>query len=333
MSVHASIDHPPAGSLNDPLALRIEGWLHAGDRHGDLVAIEFRVDGQPIAETRRLFHRADVATSLRLSPTTDTGFSVLASAPQLFGRPTAQLECHARFRDGSLAPGCSREITLIAHDHRENHYGVLARPDETRLFHRSDIYTSGPSVSEANPDCLALIRRYLGEPPRTVLDVGCGFGSYGRPLRDLGYDWLGVEVKASDCAELARLGLPHRHVDGRSLPFDDQSFDTTMCIEVLEHIAEPTAFLAEIRRVTRRQFLLSVPNLELIPYLHRHAAVPWHLLEGDHKNFFTRASLRALLQQHFAHVEVLSYAPLPLRTPEGLPLHNHLFAVCATTAP
>ncbi len=332
MSVPASIDHPSAGSLNDPLALRIEGWLHAGQRHGDLVAIEFRVDGQPIAETRRLFHRADVESSLRLTPGTDTGFSVLASAPHLFGRHAVQLECHARFRDGSLAPGCSREIKLIAHDHRENHYGVLARPDETRLFHRSDIYTSGASVSEINPDCLALIRRYLGGPPRTVLDVGCGFGGYGRALLSVGYEWLGVEVKASDCVELARLGLPHRHVDGRGLPFDDASFDTTLCVEVLEHIAEPAPFLAEIRRVTQRQFLLSVPNVELIPYLHRHAAVPWHLLEGDHKNFFTRASLRALLHQYFARVEVLAYAPLPLRTPEGLPLHNHLFAICETAA-
>lgn len=332
MSVHASIDQPSTGSLNDPLALRIEGWLHAGNRHGELVAVEFRVDGQPIAETRCLFHRPDVAATLRLSSDANTGFAVLASAPHLFGRASVQLECHARFRDGRQAPGCSLEIKLIAHDHRENHYGVLARPDETRLFHRSDIYTSGASVSEINPDCLALIRRYLGAPPCNVLDVGCGFGGYGRALRGLGYEWLGVEVKASDCAELARLGLPHRHVDGQVLPFDAASFDTTLCVEVLEHIAEPAPFLSEIRRVTRRQFLLSVPNVELIPYLHRHAAVPWHLLEGDHKNFFTRASLRTLLQQHFAHVEVLSYAPLPLRTPEGLSLHNHLFAVCETTA-
>jgi hypothetical protein len=56
--------------------------------------------------------------------------------------------------------------------------------------------------------------------------------------------------------------------------------------------------------------------------------VPWHLLEGDHKNFFTRPSLRRLLGEHFANVEILTYAPLPLRTPEGLPLHNHLFAIC-----
>ncbi len=184
------------------------------------------------------------------------------------------------------------------------------------------------SLAFAMADCLALIQRYLGAPPHRVLDVGCGFGGYGRALLAAGYDWFGVEVKESDCVELARLGLPHQKVDGRSLPFAATSFDAAICVEVLEHIAAPEEFLAEIRRVTRRRLLVSVPNLELIPYLHRYAVVPWHLLEGDHKNFFTRPSLRKLLGEFFRNVEVLSYAPIPLRTPEGLPLHNHLFAIC-----
>jgi SAM-dependent methyltransferase len=202
------------------------------------------------------------------------------------------------------------------------------KPDESRLFHRSDIYTSGPSVSEINPTCLELVDRYLRPPNGRILDVGCGFGGYGRALIAAGYDWFGVEVKESDCAELTRLGLPHQRVDGGPLPFADAAFDSAICIEVLEHIAAPEPFLAEIRRVTRRRALFSVPNLELIPYLHRYAVVPWHLLEGDHKNFFARPSLRALLSGFFRNVEVLSYAEIPLRTPDDLPLHNHLFAIC-----
>jgi hypothetical protein len=55
--------------------------------------------------------------------------------------------------------------------------------------------------------------------------------------------------------------------------------------------------------------------------------VPWHLLEADHKNFFTRASLHALLRKHFARVEVFSYAAHPLPTPDEVPLHVHLFAI------
>jgi len=328
MPILAAIDHPDTGSLNDPLALHLEGWLYGGERHTDLVAIEIRCDGSLVGETAIFLPRPDVVRFHGLKPDTRTGFVLLASAPALFGRERVRLECVARFRDGSSEVGTVREVRLISHDHRQNHYGTLASPGETRLFHRSDIYTSGPSVAEISPDCLALVRRYLAPAPIRVIDVGCGYGGYGRALLAGGYDWLGVEVKPSDCAELTRLGLPHQQVDGHLLPFSAGAFDSAICIEVLEHIEKPDEFLAEIRRVVRGRLLVSVPNLELIPYLNRYLAVPWHLLEGDHKNFFTRPSLRHLLQQHFRSVEVISYAPIPIRTPEDLPLHNHLFAIC-----
>lgn len=328
MSLLAAIDQPLAGSLNDPLTLRIEGWVYAADKHAEVEAIEIRCAGELIGQTTMLLLRPDVNQYHRLPAETLTGFAVLTSAPALFGQPAAQLQCFVRFRSGARVEAAAQPIRLSAHDHRENHYGVLVRPEESRLFHRSDIYTSGASVSEINPSCLELIHRYLRPPRGRVLDVGCGFGGYGRALIAEGYDWFGVEVKESDCVELSRLGLPHQRVDGGPLPFADASFDSAICIEVLEHIAAPKPFVAEIRRVTRRRVLFSVPNLELIPYLHRYAAVPWHLLEGDHKNFFTRPSLAGLLRPHFRHVEVLSYAPIPLQTPEGLPLHNHLFAIC-----
>jgi SAM-dependent methyltransferase len=140
---------------------------------------------------------------------------------------------------------------------------------------------------------------------------------------------MGVEVKAEDCAELARLGLPHRQVDGGLLPFNDGSFDTAMCVEVLEHIDDPHAFLAEIRRVSRR-LLVSVPNIELVSYLAPFQVVPWHMLEGDHKNFFTRWGLRGLLQRYFTRVEVFGYSACPLRSIEGTRLDYHLFAVASS---
>jgi len=52
------------------------------------------------------------------------------------------------------------------------------------------------------------------------------------------------------------------------LPFADADFDAALCLEVLEHIDEPRAFLAEIRRVAPRQLIVSVPNCELLGYLY-----------------------------------------------------------------
>ena len=51
------------------------------------------------------------------------------------------------------------------------------------------------------------------------------------------------------------------------------------------------------------------------------------MLDADHKNFFTRWSLKAALKEHFRHVEVIGYGEAPLRSAEGLRLDYHLLAV------
>ena len=94
-----------------------------------------------------------------------------------------------------------------------------------------------------------------------------------------------------------------------------------------EHTHDPVAFVAEIARIIRRRALFSVPNMELLPYLHDWGVVPWHLLEGDHKNFFTRASLLSLLSGSFRSVEIFPYGEHPIRTRDGVPLYVHLFAI------
>ncbi len=49
--------------------------------------------------------------------------------------------------------------------------------------------------------------------------------------------------------------------DGCRLPFADESFDTILLLDVLEHISEPEAALAEARRVMRSdgRLLMTIP--------------------------------------------------------------------------
>ena len=140
---------------------------------------------------------------------------------------------------------------------------------------------------------------------------------------------MGLEVNDRCIELLERRRLPYRKVTDAAprLPCADHEFDQGICIEVLEHIENPGPFLSEIVRVIRNRALFSVPNLEVLPYFKDWETVPWHLLEADHKNFFTRSSLRNLLEQHFARVEVFSYAEHPLRTRDEITLHGHLFAI------
>ena len=209
-------------------------------------------------------------------------------------------------------------------------YGEVVPPDRRELLHRENIYGFGPPVEFASEEAVALVLQYL-PTPTSVLDIGCGAGAYGPALIVAGHAWLGAEVDPQCVEILKRRRLPFRHLAKHEtrLPFADAEFDAAIAIEVIEHVENARALVAEAARVTRSRFLVSVPNMEVIPYFAPLGIVPWHLLESTHVNFFTRASLHALLAQHFARVEVFSYGEHPVRTAEGIPLHLHLFAVAS----
>jgi SAM-dependent methyltransferase len=113
---------------------------------------------------------------------------------------------------------------------------------------------------------LALIERW-GAPlaKRRVLDCGCGAGEYVRALLARGADAWGVEFDPNKLARAnaetaARLSAG----DLESLAFPDASFDVALLNEVLEHVPDDGAALAEVRRVLRpggRLILLSPTRL------------------------------------------------------------------------
>lgn len=345
----AHLDAPAPSSAVDPLNFQLRGWLWldtpaAQSAIASLEAYATAPDGTDtqLGFTSTLYPRPDVTAALALPPTALTGFEFFCHHPthpfsSVSPSPLAPLPApiselrirlHARFRDGTLTAAlATATVPTITRDYRQNHFGILLDQRTTAIQRRANIFAEGPSLAEGSGEVAMLLRRHLGPPPLRVIDVGCGLGSYGRSLLADGYAWMGAEVDAADCAELTRLGLPHRHVDGRSLPFADASFDAALCLEVLEHLEDPAAVLREIHRVAPRKLLVSVPNCELLGYLWDHLATPWHMLEADHKNFYTRHSLGALLGQFYSTVELGFHTPYPLHTVEGTPLHYHLFAV------
>jgi SAM-dependent methyltransferase len=94
-----------------------------------------------------------------------------------------------------------------------------------------------------------------------VLDVGCGGGETDRFLS--GFRSLsGTDVSRGllDVARESNPGVEYRPGDGRSLPYDDDCFDLTFCINVIHHVGPPDwpAFAAEMGRVTRPGGLVAV---------------------------------------------------------------------------
>jgi ubiquinone/menaquinone biosynthesis C-methylase UbiE len=102
--------------------------------------------------------------------------------------------------------------------------------------------------------------------PRSLLDVGCGEGvltlEWARRLGDgrvVGIDLEHPKLRA-EWAARTRPNLEFRAEEATRLSFEDDEFDLAAAIEVLEHVPEPEATLAEMARVASRGLLVSVPR-------------------------------------------------------------------------
>lgn len=102
-------------------------------------------------------------------------------------------------------------------------------------------------------------------PPRTggrALDVGCGVGQVVARLKEAGFEAYGVDVSEPNIERAKTFSDRCQLYDGRKLPFPDQHFASVGALNVLEHVEEPEAFIAELVRVTDigGRVVLSSPN-------------------------------------------------------------------------
>ncbi|MFO0891880.1 MAG: class I SAM-dependent methyltransferase [Isosphaeraceae bacterium] len=114
-------------------------------------------------------------------------------------------------------------------------------------------------------------RRWLPKDAYRVLDVGCAFG-YGT-VAIMGHGearrWVaGVERDPENVRLAGRAypWLPMVQADATSLPFSNGTVDAVVILDVLEHLDDPAAVLAEVRRVLKRDgtLIVSVPHKGLL---------------------------------------------------------------------
>lgn len=107
----------------------------------------------------------------------------------------------------------------------------------------------------------------LLEPGMRLLDVGCGPGTITLDLaeRVSPGPTIGVDRDAGIVAEAKRLldtrpvsDVEFRTADAYALEFDDESFDVVHAHQLLQHLTDPVAALAEMRRVLRPRGVLAV---------------------------------------------------------------------------
>lgn len=102
-----------------------------------------------------------------------------------------------------------------------------------------DIYYIGKLMKSANP-------------PRRILDLGCGTGNSIDLFRKYGseFSWKGLDISLSpEVSARIRTDCEFYTYDGVNIPFSDESFDLVYCHQVMEHVRYPERLLKEVFRV------------------------------------------------------------------------------------
>jgi len=90
-----------------------------------------------------------------------------------------------------------------------------------------------------------------------ILDIGCGGGLLSEPMARLGADVVGADAAAGNIpvarlhAEKSGLRIDYRNAAAETLADAGEAFDAVLAMEVIEHAADPQAFVHACQRLLK----------------------------------------------------------------------------------
>ncbi|MCA9970670.1 MAG: class I SAM-dependent methyltransferase [Anaerolineales bacterium] len=141
---------------------------------------------------------------------------------------------------------------------------------------------------------LAMIRAWAALEGAVVLDNGCGLGTYLARIRPLTPHRFGLEIEHPRAVQALPTAAGIVQAAGEMLPFATDTFDVVLSNEVIEHVRDDAAAVAEMVRVTRPggRILIFCPNR-------------WYPVEQH--GIYWRGAYR------FGNKPLVNYLPDPLR--------------------
>lgn len=171
------------------------------------------------------------------------------------------------------------------------------------------------------PGQMAFIKEHAGN---AILDVAAATGDYVAALIKDGFKAEGVDINANYVKIAQKNGLPVSVGDGSKLKFKDNSFDTVIMFELMEHIEDQKTrlkIMKEAKRVARKNVLITTPNSNHLQLLKECGLTYEHMMELDHKVFWTDELIKKETDKVFPENTIINAEEIDDR------LFNQLFTL------
>jgi len=143
-----------------------------------------------------------------------------------------------------------------------------------------------------------------------LLDIGCGGGLLAEPMARLGATVVGADAAERNIpvaqvhAEQSGLSIDYRHTTAEALAAAGEAFDVVLNMEVVEHVADPLAYLTACRQLLKPGGLMICstinrnPKSYLMAIIGAEYVMRW-LPKGTHEwqKFITPDELYDLIRQ------------------------------------
>ncbi|MCE9598072.1 MAG: class I SAM-dependent methyltransferase [Spirochaetia bacterium] len=132
--------------------------------------------------------------------------------------------------------------------------------------------------------------------PADFLDVGCAYGGLALEAASMGYSSQGLDLSGHAVNEAKKRGLKAKQgriTDGLFAP---RSIDIVTMIEVIEHLEDPQASLAELSRMIRPGGLLVIQTANFEGQQAKRGGSNYHYYLPGHLFYFSKSNLTRLLR-------------------------------------